>query len=67
MAIATLIAFRRSSTIEKDISLACALSGYQVQELLTTAAIAHNAIQDSHKLGNDMVHLVEARKYRDDV
>lgn len=30
--------------------------------LLTTVGIPHNAIQNSHKLGNDMIHFVQACK-----
>lgn len=46
--------------IERDISLAHALCGYLAGGLLTTAASAHNAIQNGHKLGNNMVDLIEA-------
>lgn len=34
--------------------------GIMVKGSLTTAAIAHNAIQNSHKLRNDLVHFIEA-------
>jgi hypothetical protein len=52
---------------EKDVSLAHASSGHQARELLTTAAIAHDAIQNSHELGNNMVDLIEACQDRDDI
>lgn len=53
--------------IEKDISLAHALCGYPARGLLTTAASAHNAIQNGHKLKHNMVDLIEACKDRDHI